>query len=125
MVKAVRRYGRVFQTGSQQRSDSPWPQFRRAVELIHDGRLGRLKMVYPNLPGTSKDVNLKPEPVPEGLDWDLWVGPAPWRPYCKLYHVNPAPGVVPWSFADAFGVTSSTWFLSAILASLISSSPRL
>jgi hypothetical protein len=36
----------------------------------------------------------------------------PWRPYNRLYHINPSPGVVPWSFADAFGVTSSTWFLS-------------
>jgi len=58
------------------------------------------------------DFALPPEPVPLGLDWDLWVGPAPWRPYNHLYHANPAPGVVPWSFADAFGVASSTWFLS-------------
>jgi hypothetical protein len=42
----------------------------------------------------------------------MWVGPAPWRPYNRLYHTNPAPGVVPWSFCDAFGVTSATWFLS-------------
>jgi hypothetical protein len=58
------------------------------------------------------DFALPPEPVPDGLDWDLWVGPAPWRPYNRVYHINPSPGVVPWSFCDAFGVTSSTWFLS-------------
>jgi len=46
------------------------------------------------------------------LDWDLWVGPAPWRPYHRLYHVNPSPGVVPWAFAEAFGVASVTWFHS-------------
>jgi hypothetical protein len=58
------------------------------------------------------DFALPADPVPEGLDWDLWVGPAPYRAYNRLYHVNPSPGVVPWSFCDAFGVTSSTWFLS-------------
>jgi hypothetical protein len=61
---------------------------------------------------TPLDFALPAEPVPEGLDWELWVGPAPWRPFNRLYHENPSPGVVPWAFCDAFGVTSSTWFLS-------------
>jgi predicted dehydrogenase len=100
MANAVRRYGRILQTGLQQRSE---PQFRKAIEMIHDGRLGRLKMVYPNLPGTSKDVNLKPEPVPEGLDWELWLGPAPWRPYNTRFHpYGQSKGVTPWAFCRDF-----------------------
>ncbi|MBE0542656.1 MAG: Gfo/Idh/MocA family oxidoreductase [Verrucomicrobia bacterium] len=135
LVEAVRRYGRVFQTGTQYRSI---PDIRRVCQFIRDGRLGKVKSVftlYHNIHGNiaggrftpfanvvspdrcgksypPMDFALPAEPVPEGLDWDLWVGPAPWRPYNHLYHTNPSPGVVPWAFADAFGVTSSTWFLS-------------
>jgi hypothetical protein len=46
------------------------------------------------------------------LDWDLWIGPAPWHPYNHLYHANPSPGVVPWSFCEDFGAASVTWFQS-------------
>jgi len=135
LVEVVRRYGRVFQTGTQYRSI---PDIRRVCQFIRDGRLGKVKSVftlYQNIQGNlvggrfapfanvvspdrcgksypPMDFALPAEPVPEGLDWDLWVGPAPWRPYNHLYHTNPSPGVVPWAFADAFGVTSSTWFLS-------------
>src|SRR5262245_27793099 len=135
LVQAVQRYGRVFQTGTQYRSI---PAIRKVCQFIRDGRLGKIKSVFtPYAPLSSflagervkpytevlsldkcggsyvpLDFALPSEPVPDGLDWDLWVGPAPWRPYNKLYHINPSPGVVPWSFADAFGVTSSTWFLS-------------
>jgi hypothetical protein len=135
LAETVRRYGRVFQTGTQYRSI---PDIRRVCQFIRDGRLGKVKSVFtlyhsihgniaggrfapfvnvvnPDRCGRSyapMDFALPAEPVPEGLDWDLWVGPAPWRPYNHLYHTNPSPGVVPWAFADAFGVTSSTWFLS-------------
>ena len=47
--------------------------------------------------------------MPEGLDWDLWVGPAPWRPYNSRFHRNPPPGVVPWAFCEDFGAASVTW----------------
>jgi Oxidoreductase family, NAD-binding Rossmann fold/Oxidoreductase family, C-terminal alpha/beta domain len=135
IVQAVRRYGRVFQTGTQYRSI---PAVRKVCQFIRDGRLGKIKSVFTNLHPLSNwlraerfktyakvldlencgrsyvpmDFALPGEAVPEGLDWNLWVGPAPWRPFNHLYHVNPSPGVVPWSFCDAFGVTSSTWFLS-------------
>lgn len=135
IVEAVQRYGRVYQTGTQYRSI---PTIRQVCQFVRDGRLGKIKSVFtPYAPLSSffggdrikpyldvlslgkcgrsyapLDFALPDEPAPEGLDWDLWVGPAPWRPYNTLYHVNPSPGVVPWSFADAFGVTSSTWFLS-------------
>ncbi len=78
MVKAVRRYGRVFQTGSQQRSD--W-NFRFGCELVRNGYIGELEEVRCSVGGPSWDHYLPPEPVPDGVDWDRWLGPSPWHPY--------------------------------------------
>ncbi len=78
LVKAVRRHGRVFQTGSQQRSEKG---FRMACELVRNGRIGKVHTVHVNVGGPPIDCHLPAEPVPEGLDWDFWLGPAPWRPY--------------------------------------------
>jgi predicted dehydrogenase len=101
MIRAIRRYGRVFQTGLQQRSAA---EFRLACSLVQKGALGRVRQVYVNFPGTSSDVDLPAEPVPEGLDWDLWLGPAPWRPYNSRFHpYGPPKGVVPWHFCRDFG----------------------
>lgn len=101
MVRAVRRFGRVFQTGLQQRSA---PEFHLACNLVRRGGLGKVKHVYVNFPGTSEDVDLPAEPVPDGLDWDLWLGPAPWRPYNRRFHpYGPPQGVVPWHFCRDFG----------------------
>jgi predicted dehydrogenase len=83
MVNAVRRYGRVFQTGSQQRSSGG---FRLACELIRNGRIGKLLTAHVNVGGPSGDCYLPAEPVPDGLDWDMWLGPAPWRPFNKAIH---------------------------------------
>ena len=91
MANTVKRYGVVFQTGSQQRSDS---NFRRACELVRNGRIGRLKVVKCGLPGGRPDYGKtgdrkKPEPVPDGFDYDFWLGPAPKAPYCPARcHVN-------------------------------------
>jgi predicted dehydrogenase len=101
MVDAVRRYDRVFQTGLQQRSA---PEFRKACDLVQRGAIGDVKVVYVTFPGTSSDVNLAPEPVPDGLDWDLWLGPAPWRPFNNRFHHYQKPRhVVPWHFCRDFG----------------------
>jgi predicted dehydrogenase len=78
LVRAVRRTGQVFQTGSQQRSSN---EFRLACELVRNKRIGELKEVIVNVGGPSKPCDLPPEPVPETLDWNMWLGPAPWRPY--------------------------------------------
>lgn len=86
MVAAARRYGRVFQTGSQQRSERG---FRVACELVRNGRIGKVHTVHVNVGGPPIDCNLPAEPVPQGLDWDMWLGPAPWRPY----HSDIAPGL--------------------------------
>ena len=78
MVNAVRRYGRVFQTGSMQRSD--W-HFRLGCELVLNGYIGELQNVNVNIGGPPRDRPLPAQPVPDYLDWDMWLGPALWRPY--------------------------------------------
>jgi len=80
MSDAVRRYGRVFQTGSHQRSDS---RFRHACELVRNGRIGEVRRARVGLPGGSRTGNHPPIPVPDGFDYDLWLGPAPWTPFCE------------------------------------------
>jgi len=81
LVQAVRRYARVFQTGSQQRSSG---EFRQACELVRSGRIGKAKLVRVGI-GGSPTSGWEPDsdPPPE-LDWNLWLGPAPWSPYNKL-----------------------------------------
>jgi myo-inositol 2-dehydrogenase/D-chiro-inositol 1-dehydrogenase len=84
----VRRYGRIFQIGSQQRSDS---RFRQACELVRNGRIGELKTVkvgFGTDPGTTPTA---PMPVPDALDYDFWLGPAPWAPYTEK-RVHPQKG---------------------------------
>jgi len=78
IIEAVRKYKRVFQTGSQQRSDR---EFRVACEAVRSGRIGQIKQVYAAVGGPSRLCDLKEEPMEPGLDWNLWLGPAPMRPY--------------------------------------------
>jgi predicted dehydrogenase len=101
MVDAARRYGRVFQTGSQQRSS---PEFLKACELVRNGRIGRIKQVRVGVWGSSRECDLPPEPTPEWMDWDMWIGPAPWRPYNKGIHP------VNWrAYRDYSGGTMTDW----------------
>ncbi len=81
MARAARRMGQVFQTGSMQRSDD---KFRFACELVRSGYIGTIKQVTVNIGGPPVDVDLPAEPVPECLDWDRWLGPAPWRPFSAV-----------------------------------------
>jgi len=78
MVTAVRRYGRVFQTGSMQRSD--W-HFRLGCELVQNGYIGELKHVTVGVGGPAANPALAAQPVPDYLDWEMWLGPAQWRTY--------------------------------------------
>lgn len=71
---AVRKTGVVFQFGTQQRSDL---KFRWACELALNGRLGKLKDVHVSVPGGKHGESLPEQPVPDYVDWDRWVGPAP------------------------------------------------
>jgi len=78
MVNATRQNGRVFQTGSMQRSDR---LFRFSCELARNGYIGKIKRVIANVGGPSMECLLPAMETPEYLDWDRWLGPAPWRPY--------------------------------------------
>jgi predicted dehydrogenase len=78
MVKAVQRYGVIWQTGSWQRSVY---DFRRASELVRNGRIGKVNKVEVGLPTGGGSGNHPVRPVPENLDWNFWLGPALWRPY--------------------------------------------
>ena len=78
MVNAVRLYNRVFQTGSMQRSSY---EFRLACELVRNGYIGDIQHVTVGVGGPPEDKLLEAQPVPDYLDWDMWVGPAMWRPY--------------------------------------------
>ncbi len=82
LADAARRHGVVVQTGSQQRSGA---NFRQACELVRNGRIGKLHTVRVKIPGNSRRCGLtwQAEPVPAGLDYDRWLGPAPWAPYTQ------------------------------------------
>ena len=91
MSDAVRDAGVTFQTGSQQRSSV---HFRKGIELVQNGFIGKVHTVKVGLPGGHPDYSKRggqkeEAPVPEGLDYDLWLGPAPEAYYCPArLHVN-------------------------------------
>lgn len=91
LADAVRRYGRVWQTGSWQRSEVG---FLRACELVRNGRVGKIQRVEVGLPSGYTDFARtfgmeSIESPPAGFDYDTWLGPAPWSPYCKArVHMN-------------------------------------
>lgn len=106
MAQAMRRHNRVFQTGLQQRNS---PEYRKACELVHAGRIGEVKLAYVSSSGVSSYLNLPAEPLPVGLDWDMWLGPCPEYPYNYRYHqTGPPKNVVPWSCNRAFGAGGMT-----------------
>lgn len=79
--EAVRRHGRVYQLGTQQRSDR---NFRFAAELALNGYLGKLHTVRVAVPGGRSLPIAQPAPVPPDLDYEMWLGPAPAKPYNDL-----------------------------------------
>lgn len=89
LCRTMERYGTIFQCGTQRRSV---PRFRFAVELAQTGKLGELKVLYaekapPEWFKYHPYATLPPEPEPsrEVVDWDMWLGPAAWRPYNSKY----------------------------------------
>jgi len=92
VVEAVRRQTIVFQHGTQQRHDPP---MLFGCELVLNGYIGQLKHVRIGSPAGAISGPWRPEPVPEGLDYEMWLGPAPWAPYHPLriashpwYHIS-------------------------------------
>jgi predicted dehydrogenase len=78
LVETARRYGTVFQTGSQQRSEGP---FRQAVELIRNGKIGKLTRIDTYIGGIDAGVWQPATTPPPELDWNFWLGPAPYADY--------------------------------------------
>jgi predicted dehydrogenase len=78
MVNAARRYGRVVQVGTQQRS---MPVFQQAMEIVHSGKIGQVTAATSWLCQNWTKILDFPEPPPKDLDWDLFLGPAPKVPY--------------------------------------------
>jgi hypothetical protein len=82
MVETARRYGRVFSGGSQR----VWEDYNWYHRMMWAGTVGELQEVFVGIGGPSGEMVCPAEPVPAGMDWDMWLGPAPWRPYNKAYH---------------------------------------
>jgi len=90
--RAVRRWGRVFQYSAESRS---WGPCRHGAELVRSGRIGEVREIRVKAPNSVRGGPTQPKPVPPDLDYDLWLGPAPWRPYsgcpdrgANWYHVR-------------------------------------
>lgn len=83
--ETIRKTNRVFQAGTQRRTVT---NYQQAVQMVHEGKLGRLKKLIASNYAPSLDNKWLPaEPTPnrEIVDWNMWLGPAPWRPYNKQY----------------------------------------
>ena len=88
MVDAVRKHKVVFQTGEQQRSD---PKARKAVELIRNGRIGKIQSIIAYNQPSPFECNFPAQPVPAELDWDRWCGASEVVPYNVNLYVSRAP----------------------------------
>ena len=91
MSDIVHRTGRVFQIGSQQRSANPWPQFKRACELVRNGRMGELHPIGRGLPGDPGGDEEPEMPIPANLNYDMWLGATP-SVYYTENRVHPQEG---------------------------------
>jgi len=93
MVDAARRYARVVSGGSQRvRAD-----YNGVVNRCWDGELGEIKSINVNVGPLPTECNLPGEVVPDGFDWEMWLGPAPWQPY----H--------PWRCSGSFNINGQSW----------------
>ncbi|QGY42666.1 gfo/Idh/MocA family oxidoreductase [Maribellus comscasis] len=93
MVNATRKYDRVFQTGNMQRS---WRDFRHAVELVRSGYIGDIKEINVSVGEPVKQCDLPAQEIPEGLDWNEWVGPSLYRGFNEI--LAPADKNGPWAW---------------------------
>ena len=85
LADTMQKKGRVFQAGTQRRSV---PNFRQAVELAHSGKLGKLRTLHASVYVPVLDntwLPAQPTPPQDVVDWNLWLGPAAWRPYNETY----------------------------------------
>ncbi len=107
MVAAARKHGRVVQVGTQRRST---PHLFEARELIQEGRLGRIGLVETYCYGRRGISNPPDQPPPEHLDYEMWTGPAPMRPFNTSASI-PGVGAITWNTATArSGTWAFTWW---------------
>ena len=104
MSNIIHRTGSVFQLGSQQRSMDPWPQFKKACELVRNGRIGELHTIKVGLPGDPGGEEESEMPIPENLNYDMWLGSTPYVYYTEKrvhpQHDYSRPG---WLRCEQFG----------------------
>ena len=77
MVETARRFGRVVSSGSQRVIGD----YGRIAREVRSGVIGEVKEAYVNVGGPPRDCHLPGQPIPDNIDWDMWLGPAPWAPY--------------------------------------------
>src|SRR5690606_11327759 len=100
MVNAARTFKRVVQVGSQQRSDQV---FQDAIDFVRSGQLGAIHLCRAWILGNSSGIgHVSPSNPPEGFDWDMWLGPAPYQ----LYRANMNHWNWRWFFDFAGGQTA-------------------
>ncbi len=103
LVKAIKKSGVITRNDSEFR---PLPKFSKAIELVRNGRIGRILKIYVAVPAELSGVSLKPEttmPVPEELNYDMWLGPAFEAPYTeKRVHAIKAYGRPGWMRVDSY-----------------------
>jgi predicted dehydrogenase len=78
MSDTARQYGAILEVGSQQRSERA---FRKACEIVRNGWIGKVHTIYTELGEFAPPQTLPEEPIPDGFDYDRWLGPTPWYPY--------------------------------------------
>jgi predicted dehydrogenase len=80
MSDTAKQYGAILEVGSQQRSERG---FRKACEIVRNGWIGKVHTIYTELGEFPPAQTLPEEPIPDGFDYDRWLGPTPWYPYNK------------------------------------------
>ena len=102
LADTVKRYGAVFQMSTEDRAMAC---HHRMAELVRNQRIGKLQRILVGLPsGPGEKGDPTPKPVPEGFDYDMWLGPAPLAPYC--------PARIHWNFrwiSDYSGGMLTDW----------------
>ncbi len=119
VVDTASRYGRIFQTGAQRMNEA---NFVFPTELARNGQLGKLHTVrahmWPRVQDVTKNewLTAQPEPPREQLDWDLWLGSVPWRPYNAAYPGSCGTWGVYWDFAAGVAGWGSHTFIQCHMA---------
>jgi len=119
LVETAERHCRIFQTGAQRLSEA---NFVFPTELARNGQLGKLHTVRAHMWSAVQDVTkndwleAQKEPPREELDWDLWLGPAPWRPYNEAYPGNCGTWGIYWDFGAGVAGWGSHTFIQCQMA---------